>query len=189
MRIPAIIATAVTVALPAYANDYEPQMKSYLDEQISGWSGADILVEAIRSQNAETAAFSQDQIDALDQAWRAEVGQPSTPTIDAVLNNATSEYLRGVVEDTGGVVTEIILMDAQGLNVAVSAVTSDYWQGDEAKHSETYGKGPGSAHFSEVEFDESSQTYQGQISIPILDPASGEALGALTVGVNAEALF
>ena len=30
----------------------------------------------------------------------------------------------------GGAVTEIILMDAYGLNAAQSSVTSDYWQGE-----------------------------------------------------------
>jgi hypothetical protein len=68
-------------------------------------------------------------------------------------------------------------------------VTSDYWQGDEDKYSMTYPKGPGAVHFSDVEFDESSQTYQAQISIPLVDTATNEVVGALTVGVNAEALF
>ena len=44
-------------------------------------------------------------------------------------------------------------------------------------------------HLSEIEFDESSQTYQGQISIPVVDPATGALIGAMTIGVNAEALM
>jgi len=86
------------------------------------------------------------------------------------------------------VITEIILMDAVGLNVAVSHVTSDYWQGDEAKHQDTYGVGPDAVHFSEIELDESTQRYQGQISVTLVDPASGEAIGAVTIGVDAQAL-
>ena len=35
----------------------------------------------------------------------------------------------------------------------------------------------------------SSQTYQGQISIPIVDPVSNAVLGAMTIGINAELLF
>ena len=41
----------------------------------------------------------------------------------------------------------------------------------------------------EVEFDESTQTFQGQVSVTIVDPASGEAIGAMTLGLNAEALM
>lgn len=80
-------------------------------------------------------------------------------------------------------------MDARGLNVAASDVTSDYWQGDEAKFSETFPNGAGASHISEVEYDESTQTYQAQISFPIVDPVSNEVVGAATVGVNADALF
>ena len=80
-------------------------------------------------------------------------------------------------------------MDAVGLNVAASAVTSDYWQGDEDKFLKTYPMGPGAVHFSDVEFDESTQTYQAQISIALTDPATGSVVGAMTVGVVADALM
>ena len=80
-------------------------------------------------------------------------------------------------------------MDALGLNVAASDTTSDYWQGDEAKFTETYGVGPDATHLGDIELDESSQSYQGQISMTIVDPATGSAIGAITVGVNADALL
>ena len=38
----------------------------------------------------------------------------------------------------------------------------------------------------EVELDESTQTYQAQLSFTLVDPATGAAIGAVTVGVNAE---
>ncbi len=189
---PAALLPALALSLAASAGsaqDFNAAMQSYLDSTISGFANHDILVEAIRAQNGETAGLSQADIDALDTAWRNEVGLSSQPTIDPVLNNAASDFLRGVVADAGGTITEVFVMDARGLNVAASAVTSDYWQGDEAKHSETYANGPGAVHFSEIEFDESSQTYQGQISLSIVDPASNEVVGAITVGVDAEALF
>jgi hypothetical protein len=40
-----------------------------------------------------------------------------------------------------------------------------------------------------VEFDESTQTYQGQISVAISDPDTGDVVGAITVGVNVDALM
>lgn len=72
-------------------------------------------------------------------------------------------------------------MEAQRLNVAVSYTTSDYWQGDEAKHEDTYGIGPDAVHYSEIELDESRQRYQGQISVTLVDPATGEPIGAVTI--------
>ena len=79
-------------------------------------------------------------------------------------------------------------MDARGLNVAASQPTSDYWQGDEANFSETYMVGPNAVHFSEIEFDDSTQTEQAQMSFTINHPTTGEPIGAITVGVFASAL-
>ena len=186
------LATAATLALfalPAAANDAEPKMRAYLDSEIMTWAGDPLLIEAIRAQNANSSGYTQAQIDEMDQAWRADVGMAESATIDPVMHNAASDFLRGVVGDAGGIITEVFVMDARGLNVAASDVTSDYWQGDEEKFSETYPHGAGAVHFGEVEFDESSQTYQGQISFTMVDPATNEPVGAMTVGVNAESFF
>ena len=80
-------------------------------------------------------------------------------------------------------------MDNHGLNVAQSVETSDYWQGDEAKWQKTYGNGSGDIHISEVEFDESTGSYQSQVSMPIKDPATGELIGAITFGINVQSLL
>ena len=50
-------------------------------------------------------------------------------------------------------------------------------------------KGPDAVHVSEVEFDESSQTYQMQVSMSVTDPASGAVIGAVTFGLDAQAFF
>ncbi|MEM9268058.1 MAG: hypothetical protein AAGA78_03855, partial [Pseudomonadota bacterium] len=81
-------------------------------------------------------------------------------------------------------VTEVFVMDNKGLNVGQSEITSDLWQGDEAKWQETFGEVQGTMHVSDVEFDESTGFYQTQVSMPALDPVTGEALGAITFGVN-----
>ena len=105
------------------------------------------------------------------------------------MNNAASEHLRTHVAEAGGRITEVFVMDARGLNVASSAITSDYWQGDEAKWIDTYMKGADAIHVSEVEFDESAQTYQMQVSMSVTDPASGAVIGAVTFGLDAQAFF
>lgn len=175
--------------LSAHANEFAPAMQEYLDTQIMGWAQSEAIVAAIIAQNAQNAGVDQARIDALDTAWRAEVGASDTPTITPVLNNSASDYLRERVANAGGTITEVFIMDAHGLNVAASNITSDYWQGDEDKFQKTYGVGAGARHLGEVEFDESTQTYQGQISITIVDPATGQPIGAMTVGVDAEALL
>lgn len=189
---PIAVAASLAVALlgsTAHANDFAPAMQAFLDAEVRAWAEDPIIVSAITDQNSAMGGLPQSEIDALDTAWRGEVGTASTPTISPVLDNAASDFLRERVAASGGMITEIFAMDAQGLNVAASGVTSDYWQGDEAKFSETYPMGASGVHFGEVEFDESSQAYQGQISMTITDPATGEAIGAMTIGVNAEGLM
>ena len=83
-------------------------------------------------------------------------------------------------------VTEAIVMDDQGLNVAVYPETSDYWQGDEAKWQETFLKGLDAIHLGKIEEDASTGKYQIQISHSVKDPESGVAIGAVTVGFTME---
>jgi len=164
-------------------------MSSYIEGDLKAWINDPGIVAAILSQNAQTASLSEAEIINRDKTWRAEVGSASTPTIDGVLNAPVSAFLTDQVSASGGRITEVFVMDQVGLNVAASGVTSDYWQGDEAKFLETYPKGAGAVFVDEVELDESTQTYQGQVSFSIMDPASGAVIGAITVGLNANAFF
>lgn len=189
MRTHLLSAALVLAASPVFATDVQSRMQAYLDSDATAWITDEAVVAAVLAANEVTASYSEADILAMDEAWRAAVGSADTAIVDAVLESETAAFLREQVEASSGLVTEIILMDAQGLNVAVSHVTSDYWQGDEAKHQETYDVGPDAVHFSEVELDESSQTYQAQISVTVVDPATGDAIGAVTIGVNAQALM
>lgn len=49
--------------------------------------------------------------------------------------------------------------------------------------------GPNAVHFGRIEYDESSKTVQGQVSITITDNATGEAIGAMTVGIDLKELM
>lgn len=172
----------------AHANEFEAAMQSYYEDNLSGWATNPDFVAAIMAQNAQTNGFGQGRIDELDLIWRAQVGGGDAAMVEAVMSNAAAAILRHQVEAAGGALTEAFLMDAQGLNVAASHPTSDYWQGDEAKFQQTYLIGPDAVHFGDIELDQSTQTVQGQISMTIRD-ATGAAVGALTVGVNLTALM
>lgn len=182
-------APLIVVASFAQAVDAPPAMKAFVESDIMSWAQNAAVVSAVTAQNAETAGSSEAQILEWDGAWRAQVGQADQPLISDVMGRELSAFLAEQVDASGGRITEIFVMDALGLNVAASDVTSDYWQGDEAKFQETYPKGADAMFVDVVEFDESSQTYQGQISFTLMDPATGEPVGAMTVGLNAEAFF
>lgn len=181
---------ALLLAAPVYAADeFTPALQAYMEDEISGWANAPEIVAAIKAQNEARDGITQAQIDEMDKAWRASVGSPSSAPIAPILNNPVSDSLRARVEESMGTITEVFVMGAHGLNVAASDITSDMWQGDEAKFQDTFGKGADSVHISEVELDESTQRYQGQISMTIVDPETGSPIGAITVGVDAESLL
>ncbi len=187
----AATASAVISALPlavATAADIEGPVKALVDSEVRGWISDPVVVDAVKAQNAENAGLSQADIDALDQQWRAETSASAKPLIDETLANALSGFLKTLKDGSKGLYTEIFVMDNKGLNVGQSDVTSDYWQGDEDKWAKTYPVGPDAMLIGEVEQDESTQRFQTQVSLSVVDPASGEAIGAVTIGIDVETL-
>lgn len=187
------VACATSLALlagtPAIAdNAYEAPMREFAEKTVQQWISDPAVIEAINAQNAKNAGLTQADIDTLDKKWRAEVSAGSHPMIDGVMGTPVSKKLAELEQAAGGLVTEIFIMDDKGLNVAQSEITSDYWQGDEAKWQKTYSVGPGTIFIDDVEKDESTQTFQSQLSMTVTDPATGKAIGAITVGINVDQL-
>ncbi|PCH45633.1 MAG: hypothetical protein COC23_06255 [Hyphomicrobiales bacterium] len=183
----AVGVAALLICTPASANEFSKQLKELATSKLMKIASDPNLVKQILAQNGQTAGYDQGKIDMLDKQWRAEVNAADKPLIDRTLANPTSKYLSGIQEKSEGLFTEIFAMDAKGLNVGQSTVTSDYWQGDEGKWQNTYSVGANAVDISEVEQDESTQTFQSQVSIPVLGE-DGNPIGAITFGVNVEFL-
>ena len=158
----------------------------YIEANVRPWLTEPAIVNAVIAQNAAHSRLNQAEIQDLDARWRAELSSGKRPLIDATLSNPLSLYLKGRQRAAEGLITEIFVMDNRGLNVGQSDITSDYWQGDEAKWLKSFGAGL--VHIEEAARDESTQLMQSQASLPIRDPDSGEIIGAITVGVNLDAL-
>jgi hypothetical protein len=172
----------------AMAEDaYVRQIRDYLNSTVRQWIKNPEIVKAIKAQNAKNAGLKQTDIDALDQEWRSEVEVDTHPLIDSVLNNAVSAFLKQKQESSDGMIAEAFVMDDRGLNVGQSAVTSDYWQGDEAKFQKSFDAGVGAVFVEDAQKDESTQMLQSQASMTIVDE-TGKAIGAITVGINLDKL-
>ena len=177
------------LATAAWASDaHVAPVTDFANSTVKQWIANDTVINAIKAQNAKHAGLSQADIDNMDKDWRAQTDASSKPMIDAVLGSALSAYLRDQKDSTQGLVTEVFVMDNRGLNVGQSDVTSDFWQGDEAKWKKTFLVGPDAMIIDEVELDESTQTFQSQLSMSITDQATGEVIGAITVGIDVEAI-
>ncbi|MCR9074223.1 MAG: hypothetical protein NXI18_21375 [Alphaproteobacteria bacterium] len=151
--------------------------------EIREWATAPVVLSALRSRNAGAGQLDQSEIDALDKQWRAETKNDDQPLITSVLANPLSSFLYRVQASSVGLFTEVFVMDQNGLNVGQSAITSDYWQGDEAKFQKTAGVGPGEVFVDEAEYHEGTHTWRAQINLTI-DDENGKAAGAITVEVN-----
>ena len=185
MTKPALLTLLCLAAHPVAASGIEEGMKSYVEGEVRAWFAEAAIVAAVQGANLAHAGLSPADISTLDAQWQAEIGTDSA-LIKQVTDNAASSYLRERIAASDGKVTELIVMDNKGLNVAISDITSDYFQGDEDKFQKTFPLAPAAFHISEVELDESTQTYQAQLSFTLTDPATGAPIGAVTVGVNAE---
>lgn len=172
-------------APPAAAEDptdYADQVLAVAEGELQEWITDPFILYAILEQNETYAAISEDEIASLDARWIGEHGRG--PMINDLLGRQASVILRDRRAASSGVITEIIVMDAQGLNVAISDPTSDYYQGDEAKWRETFLLGPEAVHVGEIAFDESTQKVQTQVSLTVTDPDSAAPIGAVTFGVD-----
>lgn len=191
-RLMAVSLLAAALAGPAQGtglNVFESDLAVLARTRLAEVARSPRVIAAVREQNRQTAQYTQEQITELDEQWIREAESGSHgPLIAGVLDHEVSRYLARLQDDSRGLFTEIILMDAVGLNVAVSRVTTDYWQGDEDKWQKTFLAGPHSLHIGPLEEDLSTRTVQSQVSLPVVDPQTGEPIGALTFGIDVEEL-
>jgi hypothetical protein len=170
----------------AYAQEsnYHEYIQRLLDSNIKTWLQEPVVIESIKTQNTKHANLQQDQILSLDKQWKIQRTRKKKPLINAVLANPLSTFLKEIKEKNGDLFSEIFVMDNKGLNVGQSNITSDYWQGDEAKWQQTYLMGPEGLVIGDRDFDDSSSKFLIQISVSVTDPDSQEVIGAATIGVS-----
>ena len=192
-RLSALAALVLAFALsPAGAQKYTKEqfaarVSAYAKKELQQWINDPVIIYAIKEQNQLHRKMNQLRINRLDFMWRE--ADSYDPMIIDLLDRQASIIARDRRARSNGIVNEIIVMDAYGLNVAISDRTSDYFQGDEAKWKETFLKGPGAIHVSDLEFDESTGKVQTQVSLTVVDPGTGKAIGALTLGISVEKLM
>ena len=174
---------------PSQAGDVHVEpVTAYVEANILAWIEDPVIIKALKNQNMLNAHLTQAAIEDLDATWRAEYASNVHPLIDTVIGNPLSKFLKDKQAVSGGVITEIFVIDARGLSVGESEISSDYWQGDELKWQKTYLAGASTLFVDAAEKDESTQMLQSQASLAISDPQTGQPIGAITIGINLDAL-
>ena len=143
-----------------------------------------VTVISIGASNDAHGNIDQAGIDKLDNEWKNEAKTEKQPLIAEMLSSPLSNYLLYLQAQSAGLYTEMFVMDDKGLNVGQSSVTSDYWQGDEAKYQKTFQVGPDAVFIDEAEFNDDSKTWRAQVNFTVVDPQSGKPIGAATIEMN-----
>ena len=136
-----------------------------------------VFAEETKKQNA--AKISLDKIKKIDKEWQA--AEDFLPIQEKLTTNACAEEINKVIK-ANPAIKEAFVMDNQGAVVGENDLTSDYWQGDEAKWQNSYNGAKGGVDVGKVKFDKSANAQLQQISIPILD--GGKVIGAVTFGLD-----
>jgi hypothetical protein len=164
----------------AFAVEKAPQKVVDLAHSTLVKLGTDpVIVKAVKAENAKDKSL--DQIKQMDAKWKGTPG--IADYMQALMDSESGRYLRKI-QDGATYYAELFVMDNQGANVAMTDKTSDYWQGDEAKFKKSYNGGAGAVFIDEVEFDDSTQAYLVQVSVPVKD--GNEVVGAITFGIDVD---
>jgi hypothetical protein len=175
------VVTAVVVALTAAtvaASGFQmtPAVQAELDKQktvVAGWAASPAVVAAVAEQNRRGPIAGMD-----NPKWK--VTRRSDPTVVAFQTNGAGQYLKSQLDEHKGKFSEAFLNGALGEKVAFVEETTSYIHKGQAKFDAPFTTGK--PWQGAPEFDESSQTYAIQISVPVM--VDGRPAGALVVGVN-----
>ena len=159
-------------------------------QALEGLSFSPDLMQVIETSNAEYDTLSYTEVgelvNSLDQAWMNK-DPAAQELINQIYDNPVSDHIRQFLDEFPEEV-EIFITDKYGRIVAMSNLTSDYWQGDEEWWLGAYADGEGKTYISPVDFDESTGTYAINIGVPVRDKQR-EIIGILRGTVNITVVF
>ncbi|QYK00519.1 substrate-binding periplasmic protein [Shewanella psychrotolerans] len=161
-------------------------IQNIAETKIRKWMYDPIVIQTLESQNNRHKSLTSSDIQQLDKRWRYTSESIDKTLADQILQNPLSQFLKDKVENSNGLYDEIFVMDSMGLIAGKNAMTSDYWQGDEAKYINTYLQGKDAVFIDEIQYDDSAKKFQSQVSLTIHDPKTLIPIGVITVGVDVE---
>ena len=117
------------------------------------------------------------ELEALNQQWQADaLAQNDTdPFIQSRLNNPAAESLRGFQSYFPAQV-DVLLTNQYGALIAASSLTPDFYLAEMAWWQESYDTGK---VVIEISQDETTDTKNVYIAVPVRDTATGETIGIL----------
>jgi len=165
-------------AVTATAGEFQitPAVQAELDKQkaaIAAWAANPIIVNAVIEQNRRGPIAGMD-----NAKWK--VTRRSDPMVTAFQQNSAGQFLKAQLDDSKTKFSEAFLSGALGEKVAFVEKTTSYFHKGQPKFDVPFTTSK--AWQGSPEFDESSQSYALQVSVPVM--ADARPIGVLVVGVN-----
>lgn len=145
---------------------------AYLHERMRDvlvWAAAPVVAQA--AADGATMAEEQGLVDLSEE----EVEATMERTRSLNVSSAATRYIKDQMEESG-VFGEIFFTDKNGFNVALTGLTSDFYQMGEEWWDVAWEEG---IHVEPVEYDDSAGIYSIAISARIDDPNTGRRLGVM----------
>jgi hypothetical protein len=169
-------AFALAVVFPAAAADNNAKINKVV-EYVKTLRTSPALVAAVAKQNS--LGTNLDSVKAQHKLWLASPGIDDT--MRELMESAAAKQMHGIAK-SHPYILQMFLMDKQGATVAMTHKTTEYWHGERPLFQKSFNDGKGAVFVDQEKFDESTQAYLVQISVPIMN--AGKAVGALTVGID-----
>ncbi len=172
-----VLLAASTVGLASAAEKAPQRVQDLAATKLVTLAKDKTVVAAVRAENAKGKSLSE--IKDRQKKWG------DTPGVDAfmrsLMENDCAKVLMGWQKENP-YLTEIFVKDNQGAHVAMTNKTTWYYHGDKPKFTKAFNDGKGALFLSDVQFDESSQSYVVQVSAPVMDGKT--AIGVVIFGID-----
>lgn len=176
-KVSSVIALAALLANTIWADFViTPAIQKELDKQVEkvkAWAADPLIVKAVLAQNEKGPIAGMD-----NAKWKTVLR--SDALVKELQSNPAGRFLKQKVADSNGTYSEAFLSGAQGEKVGFFEKTSAYLHKGMPKFDGPFSSGK--SWQGQPEFDESSQTHQIQISVPVLSGA--KPVGVLVVGFS-----
>lgn len=176
-----LLLSLFTTTVYTHTNLSRYEIKSLLRHKIASINEVaynPIVISEVKKRNSLN--IPMDIVLKIDKSWSSY--PIDHPVKKEMYETTVGKYLRTRVEFESSIFSEIFLTDNQGANITAWPITTDYWQGDEAKWRRSFNNGKGDTYIGKLEYDKSSATYAVQISVPVMD--NKKAIGVLIAGIK-----
>ena len=171
-----VVMVGLVASLAWGAFEITPAVQKELDRHIDvvkGWAANPVIIKAVLAQNEKGPLAGMD-----NPKWKTV--RRSDDLVKGFQNNEAGQFLKQKISASSETYSEAFLSAEKGEKVAFYEKTTSYLHKGQAKFDVPFTTGK--SWQGQPEFDESSQTHQIQVSVPVVN--SGKTIGVLVVGVS-----